>query len=718
MESKDVNFESERVKIKAQAAQPSATDDLSNIVDFEAEREARQDSDNVITNAKKALKSQIEGESIVFSFTGSDRDRTIMLEIVQTAVESIPADYGEAGDTTLDLDKYAYDVAHSLRNFFGEEDQGAKEIFVKWCDPTNKNQSRTDKANAIWEEELDSFRKRVTINKIFDLARDPNLIDLDSLKVAHPHALHDTLKAAEADGGLLFTPENIEKMATLKRWADYEWRKFDQALTNTNIREKKRIRNKVGELYAAKYPNVSDNKINVVTAQEGLEYMNGHHAIVNTAPTNGQVAFLDRGAEGEFIYKTDRSMKMMYSNRFVRTTTGDAVPLFDWWIKQSNCRRYHATIYAPGEAPEVLKDGKLCLNRWRGFAVKPKKGDWKNNLGHWYRIIADKDSNMFRYIVRWQAWKCQNPRIRAEVSIVMRGLKGTGKGLFADQFLTIWGKHGSHFDRKDQLVGDFTGHLVDKSFLYLDEAYFPGDPKIDGAVKNIHTGETLNIRAMRQENRDVPNTLGIIMASNSDWIITATEDERRYVVTDINNKYAKNKCNEEVRKAYFTSRYREMANGGREAMLYDLLGMRLGDFHPRYSMPKNDALQAQIDLNRSIEEDAILDALKSGEFPAGGANIQDKNGYKRYFVSTEAVTAYVNTNYGHRIKTAPKKLSKWLIPLGCLSGKNEKQTKRGWLFPELGEMREKYNERFSVLWEEDKDKDWRAAKWTVNEGDY
>jgi hypothetical protein len=65
----------------------------------------------------------------------------------------------------------------------------------------------------------------------------------------------------------------------------------------------------------------------------------------------------------------------------------------------------------------------------------------------------------------------------------------------------------------------------------------------------------------------VKNFIRLIVASNNDWVVPAGLEERRFFVLDISDKYMQN-------HEYFKKLFDQMDNGGREAMLHDLLQFR------------------------------------------------------------------------------------------------------------------------------------------------
>jgi hypothetical protein len=165
--------------------------------------------------------------------------------------------------------------------------------------------------------------------------------------------------------------------------------------------------------------------------------------------------------------------------------------------------------------------------------------------------------------------------------MVFRGKKGAGKGLWLGTLRKIFGPHGLHITHSDHLTGLFNHHLWTCVYLFADEAFWAGDKQGEAVLKSLITERTLMVTKKGVDSVQALNRVKLGIASNLDWVVPASHDERRYAVTDIDNRYAKGEAPEEERKQYFGAINRELKGGGAEAMLYDLLQMELGDWHPR-----------------------------------------------------------------------------------------------------------------------------------------
>jgi hypothetical protein len=179
----------------------------------------------------------------------------------------------------------------------------------------------------------------------------------------------------------------------------------------------------------------------------------------------------------------------------------------------------------------------------------------------------------------------QNPGKQAEVAVVMRGDKGTGKGLIGRTMSEIFGAHGQHISNSKHLTGHFNGHLQDCSLLFVDEAFWAGDKQGEATLKQLITEPTKMIERKHHDAEKARNCLHIIMAANNDWVVPASRDERRYFVLDVDDSRRDD-------ASYFSPLYAEISNGGREAVLYDLLRRDLSKFNIR-KVPQTAALGEQ-----------------------------------------------------------------------------------------------------------------------------
>lgn len=428
-----------------------------------------------------------------------------------------------------------------------------------------------------------------------------------------------------------------------------------------------------------------------------LARMNEKHAFVHSL--GGKPAVFSR-VYNEFFddeiveFITPDSFMVRYSNQLSPETNDrdKNIPMGKWWMGHPHRKEYETAIFDPTlNAGEINRNGKLIYNTWEGFAIEPKRGVWKHTLRHIYEILCNKDKEKFRYVMKWFAWCVQNPGKQAEVALIFKGKKGAGKGTILTQFRKIFGRHGLVISNREHLTGKHNSHLESSCFLFADEAYKPGDREIEGIIKNLITEPSLTVEPKFRDLKISKNCLHIVMATNDEWVIPATEDERRYFINEVDNKYAKNMCSDAKRDSYFIRLYNELTNGGLEAMLYDLKYMQLGDYHPRYNVPMTKELKKQIHLSLPKIKTAMMYFLEEGIF-VGEVNEDEKTKEKKYLITIETLLSYIHHLDEHNYKTISRKnLVNLLGEIGLTSDRIN--TKRYWIFPELGETRRLWNQR-------------------------
>jgi hypothetical protein len=254
----------------------------------------------------------------------------------------------------------------------------------------------------------------------------------------------------------------------------------------------------------------------------------------------------------------------------------------EWWLTSTERREYlDGVVFDPtGRAPPTY------WNLWSGFAVEPQAGDWSLLRNHIHEVICGRNDEYADYVLNWLAHMFQRPNKPGEVAVVLRGKKGSGKGVLGHWIGRAWGAHAIHITNAKHLVGNFNAHLRDCVFLFADEAFYAGDKQHEGVLKGLITEPTLPIEGKYQNVVSVTNMLHVLMASNSDWVVPATHDERRYAVFDVSDHRLGQ------RAEYFDPILRQMDAGGLAAMIQDLLHRDISHFDVR-DLPWTAALADQ-----------------------------------------------------------------------------------------------------------------------------
>lgn len=252
------------------------------------------------------------------------------------------------------------------------------------------------------------------------------------------------------------------------------------------------------------------------------------------------------------------------------------------WMKSPDTRKYEKIMLDPtGNA------GPDVYNLWKGFSVEPKEGDWSCFQRLIHEDFCLGDSTLSDWLFNWMAFCVQHPEAPAEVAVVLRGIKGVGKGCFGKFMGRLFGPNYTQISQRGQLTGRFNAHMEGCIFMFVDEGYWAGDREGEGVLKSLITEPVLAIEQKNVDIKTVPNRLHIAISSNEDWVVPARGMERRFFVLDLAKHNAQNEL-------VFKPLHRQMEQeGGQAAMLYDLLRRDISGFNHRKA-PGTAGLREQL----------------------------------------------------------------------------------------------------------------------------
>ncbi|WP_306003582.1 DUF5906 domain-containing protein [Brevundimonas sp. C43] len=398
-------------------------------------------------------------------------------------------------------------------------------------------------------------------------------------------------------------------------------------------------------------------------------------------------------------------------------------PAGKWWLENPMRRQYRSVVFRPNAETE----GGEELNLWRGLAVKPRAGEWPLLRQLIEEVLAAGDSRAANYILRWAAFTVQYPERPAEVALVLRGGKGTGKSTFGHVMRRLFGQHGTSIASSHVMTNNFNKPLHDCCLLFADEALARGDAKAEGIIKALITEPTVMIEPKGVDAFPAPNRLKVIIASNEDWVVSASADERRFAVFDVSPHLAAppGSAQSDERGRWWAALNAEIDGGGLEAFLHDLLAEDLSGWHPRYDVPQNDALVGQKAASLRGLERVLYDILSAGTVPVNlrVAQLSEDSfvvpteelqkycaGLARRFDPTSNAIGYL-LGEGRRVRggTVPRP--------GLGFTKRDYPRPKGWVWPPLVEARRRWDEAFwpgewdtSSRWSLDDEEEDRGAR--------
>ena len=208
------------------------------------------------------------------------------------------------------------------------------------------------------------------------------------------------------------------------------------------------------------------------------------------------------------------------------------------WLESPLRRQYEGIIFDPATEGHKKGESAEYYNLYRGFDVKPKKGDWSLFKNHIREVIANGNDEVYNYIISWMADFVQNVGgKRAGVAIALGGKQGTGKGCFVSEFGKLFGSHFLQVNNQNQITGHFNSHLKDALLVFCDEGFWAGDKSAEGVIKGMITEDNIMVEPKGKDAYPVKNHIRLIIATNNKWVVPAGLEERRFCVLDVSDKH-------------------------------------------------------------------------------------------------------------------------------------------------------------------------------------
>ena len=350
-----------------------------------------------------------------------------------------------------------------------------------------------------------------------------------------------------------------------------------------------------------------------------IETTNARFAALSVG-SNRVIAEFDETESIVELWKFDDFRKLLIKEP--RVSVGkSSKPFADFWLEHPKGRHYDRLVYVMPGSRESLRPNDF--NGYHGFTVEPSAGDWSLNRAHILDVICGGDPTIFAWVLNWLAAPVQRPGQHAWSAVVMRGGQGVGKGHFADVLIgkCFHPQQYLHIIGANQLTAEFNEHLSGKVLVFADESTWGGDPKAAAKIKGLVTEDTVPIHRKFLKLIDEPSALHILIASNSEWPIPIDRDDRRFLVLDVRDDRRQD-------QHYFGALRAELENGGRAAMLHDLLNLTV-DWSLLRQPPETDAKRDVKERTLSIEERWLQNFL-----------MNDDGAWTRRIAKTTLYTSY------------------------------------------------------------------------------
>lgn len=398
-----------------------------------------------------------------------------------------------------------------------------------------------------------------------------------------------------------------------------------------------------------------------------------------------------------------QSVKIM-----VKDKNGDLKPrkecVVKHWFKEGNPQRYNGITFDPSKNPKRTDDNRF--NLWTGnFAVRPMEGDPTPANRHVREVWCAGDEHLYWWTMTWLADIFQNPGVKHNTAILLRGPPGTGKSVLCDVGLQhMLGNMYAKSAEGSALTGKFNSFSGGKLFFLAEEVLFAGDARAINTLKDRISSDTIDIEPKGKERYTIPNFTRYMFTSNKTHPIALESDDRRFVVLYSDPKYKQDIPYHENLVNWFKN------ENGCSIWLHYLLhfkpenhGMNWLDLR---TPPMTEAKADQIQMSRSPGEDFFHDLLVHGRITSmpSGASVPGKVSWEldsQLAVSPERFRNIFNAYLAARMGTSARFDQKefttlfvnWFSKKPSKFGSNERSDRHGakghayiWRFPKRREV--------------------------------
>ena len=241
-------------------------------------------------------------------------------------------------------------------------------------------------------------------------------------------------------------------------------------------------------------------------------------------------------------------------------------------------------------------DPLIRCNLYAGWPTQPVEGRCDRLLEMLQYLCSNEPNGaeLYQYVLRWLALPIQRPGAKMHSAVVIHGPQGTGKSLFFESYLKIYGPYGIVLGQ-EALEDKFNADWAEKKlFVLADEVLARQDMfHTKNRLKGFITGDTIRVNPKNVAAHKEKNCMNIVFLSNERQPLVIENDDRRHCV--IWSPPA-------LPRAFFDQVLEEIDAGGIAALHHHLKQLDLGDFRVGTRPPMSQSKQELIQQSASSEE--------------------------------------------------------------------------------------------------------------------
>ena len=269
------------------------------------------------------------------------------------------------------------------------------------------------------------------------------------------------------------------------------------------------------------------------------------------------------------------------------------------WMESLDKRvvRLREVGFDPTESDPAIK-----CNLWAGWPTKPKAGscDKLLELGEYLCSKDPRGPEMWSWLLKWLAYPIQHPGAKMKTAVIMHGPQGTGKNLFFEAVMRIYGQYGRMLNQEavEDKFNDWASRLL---FGLCDEFVARRDVyDAKNKLKTLITGDMHRINPKGLTPYWERNHANFVFLSNELQPSALERDDRRHAVIWTQDKRE---------AAFYREVLEEINSGGVEALHEFLLQVDTSEFHQGTLPPTTAAKEDLIALGQDSSERFFLDYI-------------------------------------------------------------------------------------------------------------
>jgi putative DNA primase/helicase len=286
----------------------------------------------------------------------------------------------------------------------------------------------------------------------------------------------------------------------------------------------------------------------------------------------------------------------------------------------------------------------VTCNLWSGWPTQPRAGRCEKLLDLLLHMCSNEGTEddparlaLYKWILCWLAYPLQHPGAKMKTTVVMHGPQGTGKNLFFEAVMAIYGRYGDVVDQS-AVEDKFNDWASRKLFLIADEVVARSDLyHVKNKLKAFITGGRIRINPKNIAAYTDANHVNLVFLSNEAMPVVLEEDDRRHAIIWTPGKLS---------KAFYDEVLAELRDGGAAALHEYLLNFDLSGFNEGTLPPDTEAKRRLIGISLDSTSRFYYDLMRGdiGEVKPGPALSEDVYSlYKAWCVAS-----------GHRSAPLPR----------------------------------------------------------------